>query len=136
MYYPSLAIFTATTHLTYVVIMEALPSLQVVIDVAVHSTDGLSRAHVSELLPALLSELNGSDVLLQLNCLELLTKLALCDHGLQYLEEHGVLKSLAVKVATISEDPLASLVLPGKLHYCLKFCTSMHEMTLKPDMHA
>lgn len=90
---------------------------EVVIDIAVHSTAGLKGADTSGLLPALLTELKGSDVLLQLNCLELLTKLALCEHGLQYLEEHGVLKSLALKVTTINEDPLASLILPGLIKF-------------------
>ncbi|PSN45172.1 hypothetical protein C0J52_03918 [Blattella germanica] len=50
---------------------------EVVIDVAVHSREGLEAVHKSGLLPDLLKELKDSDVLLQLNTLELLTKLAL-----------------------------------------------------------
>jgi hypothetical protein len=86
---------------------------QIVTDIAVHSEDGLQGGHASGLLPALIAELNGSDILLQMNTLELLTKLALHEHGFRYLQQHGVLTALANKVATISEDPLASLVLPG-----------------------
>jgi hypothetical protein len=84
-----------------------------VTDVAVRSKDGLRGGHASGLLPALIVELNGPDLLLQLNTLELLTKLALHEHGLQYLQQHGVLTALANKVATINNDPLASLILPG-----------------------
>jgi hypothetical protein len=87
--------------------------VQVVTDIAVHLEDGLQAGHASGLLPALLAELNGSDILLQMNTLELLTKLALHEHGLRYLKQHGVLSALANKVATINEDPLASVILPG-----------------------
>ncbi|PNF31218.1 hypothetical protein B7P43_G14860 [Cryptotermes secundus] len=86
---------------------------EVVTDVAVHLEDGLQAGHASGLLPALLAELNGADILLQMNTLELLTKLALHEHGLRYLQQHGVLSALASKVATINKDPLASLLLPG-----------------------
>lgn len=82
-------------------------------DVAVHLEDGLQAGHASGLLPALLAELNGADILLQMNTVELLTKLALHEHGLRYLQQHGVLSALADKVATIKEDPLTSLLLPG-----------------------
>jgi 26S proteasome non-ATPase regulatory subunit 5 len=98
--------------------------VQVVTDVAVHSDAGLQGGHANGLLPALIAELHGSDILLQLNALELLTKLALCDHGLQYLQQHGVLTALANKVTAVSEDPLASLTLPGKpdCTFCSKCC--------------
>jgi hypothetical protein len=93
--------------------VEAALCAQVVTNVAVLTKDGLQLGHASGLLPALVAELNGSDLLLQLNTLELLTKLALHEHGLQYLQQHGVLTALANKVATINDDPRASLLLPG-----------------------
>jgi hypothetical protein len=109
--------------------------VQVVTDVAVHSDAGLQSGHASGLLLALIAELHGSDILLQMNALELLTKLALCEHGLQYLQQHGVLNALANKVTAVSEDPLASLTLPGKtvctvssLHVaCLLTCCVAYE---------
>lgn len=82
-------------------------------DVAVHSDAGLQAGHVSGLLPALIAELHSSDILLQMNVLSLLTKLAVCEHGFQYLQQHGILNALASKVTAVSEDPLASLTLPG-----------------------
>ncbi|KAJ9587033.1 hypothetical protein L9F63_019375, partial [Diploptera punctata] len=90
---------------------------EVMVDIAVQSQEGLDAADKSGMLPNLLKELRGPDVLLQLNCLELLTNLALCDHGLHYLEHHGILKSLAAKVSAIDEDPLASLILPGLIKF-------------------
>jgi hypothetical protein len=77
------------------------------------SKEGLQSGHASGLLPALIAELNGSDLLLQMNTLELLTKVALHQHGLQYLQQHGVLTALANKAAAINEHPLATLILPG-----------------------
>jgi 26S proteasome non-ATPase regulatory subunit 5 len=88
--------------------------VQIVTDVAIHSDAGLQGGHASGLLPALIAELHGSDILLHVNALELLTKLALCEHGLQYLKQHGILNALANKLMAVSEDPLASLTLPGK----------------------
>jgi len=93
--------------------------VQVVIDVAVHSEAGLQGGHTSGLLSALIAELHSSDLLLQMNALELLTKLALCEHGLQYLQQHGVLTALAKKMTSLTEDPLASLTLPGEESYVL-----------------
>ena len=97
------------------VYIEVESCLQVVAEVAVHSDAGLQAAHDCGLLPALIAELDNSDILLQLNALELLTKLAVFESGLQYLQQHGIVTALANKVTAISEDPLVSLTLPGDL---------------------
>ncbi|GFG29907.1 hypothetical protein Cfor_09925 [Coptotermes formosanus] len=90
---------------------------EVVAEVAGHSDAGLQAAHDSGLLPALTAELNNSDILLQMNALELVTKLALFENGLQYLQQHGIVTALANKVTAINEDPLASLTLPGLIKF-------------------
>ncbi|XP_069676870.1 26S proteasome non-ATPase regulatory subunit 5 isoform X4 [Periplaneta americana] len=90
---------------------------EVVVELSVHTEAGLQKGHISGLLPALIAELSGEDVLLQMNALELLTKLALCEHGLQYLQQQGVLNALANRATTINDDPLASLTLPGLIKF-------------------
>jgi 26S proteasome non-ATPase regulatory subunit 5 len=94
-----------------------------VAEVAGHSDAGLQAAHDSGLLPALTAELNNSDILLQMNALELVTKLALFENGLQYLQQHGIVTALANKVTAINEDPLASLTLPGDLYSLCVSCS-------------
>jgi len=90
---------------------------EVVTAVAVHSDAALQAAHDSGLLPALIAELDNSDILLQMNSLELLTKLAVFESGLQYLQQHGIVTALANRMTAISEDPLASLSLPGLIKF-------------------
>ena len=102
--------------------IEVESCLQVVTAVAVHSDAALHAAHDSGLLPALIAELDNSDILLQMNALELLTKLAVFESGLQYLRQHGVVTALANRVTAISEDPLASLSLPGDLLHTACVC--------------
>jgi hypothetical protein len=97
--------------------IEGGSCLQVVTDVSVQSHAGLQATHDSGLLPALIAELYNSDILLQMNALQLVTNLALFENGLQYLRRHAVLDALAKKVSSISEDPLASLVLPGDVSH-------------------
>lgn len=102
--------------------IEVESCLQVVTAVAVHSDAALQAAHDSGLLPALIAELDNSDILLQMNALELLTKLAVFESGLQYLRQHGVVTALANRMTAISEDPLASLSLPGDLLHTVCVC--------------
>jgi len=58
-----------------------------------------------------LAEFESDDILSHLNCLELLTAIAVTSHGYQYLQEKGVLE----RFNNIIDDtnPLAGLLLPG-----------------------
>ncbi|GLG97513.1 hypothetical protein R5R35_011825 [Gryllus longicercus] len=85
--------------------------------IAEHSPEGQQACVSSGLLPALVEELQTEDVLLQLNALELLTKLALKPHGLEWLQHRGILRQLAEKVNSIEEEPLGSLLLPGLIKF-------------------
>jgi hypothetical protein len=60
---------------------------------------------------------SDSDVLLQMNLLEILKGLLAQDYGFNYLEERGVLQNLAKKIATISEDPLLNLCIPSLMKF-------------------
>ncbi|XP_070503728.1 26S proteasome non-ATPase regulatory subunit 5 [Chironomus tepperi] len=60
---------------------------------------------------------SGSDVLLQLNLLEILQNLCLRDYGFAYLENKNVMQNLARKIESINEDPLSTLLLPGLMKF-------------------
>ena len=85
------------------------------------------------LLGQLVASLHTSDLLLQLNTLELLTKLAITrcslniiiviviiiiviiiiSHGLSYLESAGVMGSLATMLQDCPNLPFSEVILPG-----------------------
>nr|CAD7441459.1 unnamed protein product [Timema bartmani] len=91
--------------------------IQIVTDVSVNSGSGLQASHTSGLLPSLISELDSDDILLQLNALELFSKLAVTPHGFQYFHQRGVLATLADKVLNTGESPFGSLLLPGLIKF-------------------
>nr|CAD7589999.1 unnamed protein product [Timema genevievae] len=90
---------------------------EIVTDVSVNSGSGLQASHASGLLPSLISELDSDDILLQLNALELFSKLAVTPHGFQYFRQRGVLATLADKVLNTGESPFGSLLLPGLIKF-------------------
>nr|CAD7411481.1 unnamed protein product [Timema poppensis] len=90
---------------------------EVITDVSVNSESGLRASHTSGLLPSLMSELDSDDILLQLNALELFSKLAVTPHGFQYFRQRGVLATLADKVLNTGESPFGSLLLPGLIKF-------------------
>ena len=98
------------------------------------------------LLGQLVASLHTSDLLLQLNTLELLTKLAITrcsltvitviitviiiviitiiiiiSHGLSYLESAGVLDSLATMLQDCPNLPFSEVILPGDEEDCKIF---------------
>lgn len=62
-------------------------------------------------------DLDSSDILFQLNVIEILSELAENDHGMVYLENKGVFVSLLKKVEQISQNPLSNLVIPGLMKF-------------------
>lgn len=69
----------------------------------------------SGVLEKLTKELDGDDVLLRLNCLELLTQMADSGkNGLMFIEESGITTRLNNMLLSAEADPLMSLMLPSK----------------------
>ena len=62
------------------------------------------------------NELYKDDILLQLNCLELLSDLAVTEHGLLYLDQEGIVGKLETMMQSTENDPLAGFLVPGR-HY-------------------
>ncbi|XP_066999030.2 26S proteasome non-ATPase regulatory subunit 5 [Anabrus simplex] len=90
---------------------------EVVVEIAEHSATGLQASVECGLLPALIEEFKTDDVLLQLNALELLTKLAVTPHGLHYLEQHRILEFLSDKVSNAEGDIEGTIILPGLIKF-------------------
>lgn len=61
----------------------------------------------------LIKELDEDDVLVQLNCLEMLTKFVQNRGGVEYLEQQEVVKKLHALLSSIEPDSLTSLLIPG-----------------------
>ena len=69
----------------------------------------------SGVLEKLMTELDGDDILLRLNCIELLTQLADSGkNGLMFVEESGIVTRLNNLLVSAETDPLMSLMLPSK----------------------
>lgn len=69
----------------------------------------------SGVLERLTKELDGDDVLLRLNCVELLTQMADSGkNGLMFVEESGITTRLNNMLLSAEADPLMSLMLPSK----------------------
>lgn len=81
------------------------------------------------ILEKLGKELDGDDMLLRLNCIELLTQMADSgENGLMFAKEIGVVKRLYNLLLSGDADPLMSLMLPSK---CLELRILSKYATLK-----
>lgn len=61
----------------------------------------------------LIKELDQDDVLVQLNCLEMLTRFLQNHDGVEYLKQQEVIKKLHILLSSIEPDSLTSLLIPG-----------------------
>jgi 26S proteasome non-ATPase regulatory subunit 5 len=69
----------------------------------------------SGFLNQLVNELSGDDILVKLNCIELLTQLLDSDEGAAFLERNEVLDKLHSLLISVRQDPLGDVIIPGKL---------------------
>ena len=69
----------------------------------------------SGFLNQLVNELSGDDILVKLNCIELLTQLLDSDEGAGFLETNEVLDKLHTLLVSARQDPLGEVIIPGKL---------------------
>ncbi|XP_076347712.1 26S proteasome non-ATPase regulatory subunit 5 isoform X2 [Tachypleus tridentatus] len=94
-----------------------LRMLELLAILACSSYEALLIVSRSAFLDVLLNELNGTDILVKLNCLELLSQLVETKHGLLYLEEMGVLLKMKNILLNQAEDPLGDFLTPGLLKF-------------------
>jgi len=101
-----------------------------VVNIAVRSEEALNLCSMSGFLDELLKDLDGNDVLAQLNCVSLLADLSSVQHGLLYLETIGTVGKMESLFSLTEVDTMASLLLPGIIKF---FGNLMH---LYPDQIA
>jgi 26S proteasome non-ATPase regulatory subunit 5 len=86
-----------------------------VTDLSRLSEDTLSTCCRSGLLQRLVNEIYKEDVLVQLNAIELLTRLASVQHGLTFMDAQGIMARLDEMMRNVDSDPMMSFLLPGPL---------------------
>lgn len=69
------------------------------------------------ILKRAVEDLQSTDILLQLNVLEILSDLALESHGLTYIENKGVFAFLIKKIEKIEDDPMSAILIPALMKF-------------------
>ena len=90
-------------------------NFQTVVKISQKSLPGLQKSAETGILQQFINELHKDDILLQLNCLELLSDLATVEHGLAYLDQQGVVSKLESMLQSSQSDPLAGFLTPGSI---------------------
>lgn len=90
---------------------------EIVVDVAVNSKAGLEASINSGYLHDLIRTYDTDDILLQLNALQTMSDLASIEGGLEFLEDQGIVRKLADKIATVNDNPLDAMLIPGLMTF-------------------
>lgn len=77
----------------YCLINISIP-FQLLIDISRSSNQSFNILNTTDLITNILKELDGKDLLVLVNIIEILTKLGLCRHGLDFLETNGSLDKI------------------------------------------
>lgn len=91
--------------------------LDLMIRVATLGEDHLQSVLNTGFLQQLVNMLHTEDFLLQLNCVELLTTLALVPHGQKYLESAGIMTTMATMLDDCPNSPFTEILLPGLVKF-------------------
>lgn len=86
---------------------------ELMFNIAATSGEKFSLVSSTGIFTKLIKELDQDDILVQLNCLEMLTRFLQNCNGLEYIEQQEVIKKLHVLLSTAEPDSLASLIIPG-----------------------
>lgn len=86
-----------------------------VVDISRASPIGLQRSAEAGYIQQLVNEVHKDDILVQLNCLELLSDLAQEQHGIVFLDEQGIVGRMEDMMSTVESDPMGGFLLPGAL---------------------
>jgi len=90
---------------------------EVAVGVACQSRQGLALLQDVGLLPELVQEAFGRDILVQLNALELLTNLGRTEHGFEHLQAEGVTPKLEKMLTAPDDSTFSDYLLPGLLKF-------------------
>lgn len=101
---------------------------EISVNLGKHSETMLQKVH--DIVDKALGEVeNGTDVLLQMNVLELMVSLAEVPHGLQYLENKRMFENISrrVQLQNLNQNPLDSFLIPGIMKFFGKIAYSAPE---------
>ncbi|XP_075041763.1 26S proteasome non-ATPase regulatory subunit 5 [Mixophyes fleayi] len=90
---------------------------ELLVEISSVSAESLDFCVKSGILPQLLEELTGDDVLLRVTCTETVTMLAGSLHGRQYLAQQGILDKISNMILGADSDPFSGLYLPGLVKF-------------------
>jgi len=110
--------------------------LDMMVKVAVLGEEHLQSVIKTGFLQQLINMLHTEDFLVKLNCVELLTMLALVPHGQKYLECSGVLTTMSGLLEDSPNHPFADILLPGLVKFWgnLAHIRPLHIMTKYPAL--
>ncbi|KAK2168053.1 hypothetical protein LSH36_21g11000 [Paralvinella palmiformis] len=88
---------------------------ELITDFARLSPENLSLC--TGLLQHLVNEVYKEDVLVRLNAIELLTRLASVQHGLDFMDNQGIMDRLDEMMKNVDSDPMMAFLLPGLVKF-------------------
>ncbi|XP_074655352.1 26S proteasome non-ATPase regulatory subunit 5-like [Tubulanus polymorphus] len=90
---------------------------ELIVDLANGSESAMQQCQASGVLDLLINEIYKDDLLVQLNCLDQLTDIAMTEHGLQFLIKQGIVLKLEQMLEILETDPMVSFLLPGLIKF-------------------
>ncbi|KAE8582425.1 hypothetical protein XENTR_v10020120 [Xenopus tropicalis] len=90
---------------------------ELVVEISSVSAESLGYCVTSGLVPQLLEELTGDDVLIRVTCTEMVTSLATTLHGRQYLAQQGIIDKISNMILGADSDPFSGFYLPGLVKF-------------------
>ncbi|KAI8424332.1 hypothetical protein MSG28_002875 [Choristoneura fumiferana] len=92
-------------------------AFEVIVNISSRSPELLQLSAEHGYLDKLVSELDTDDVLYHLNILELMTRLATTQQGINHIVKHGALKKVGELVTDLPNNPLCGLTTPGYMKF-------------------
>lgn len=86
---------------------------ELAVHMALSGGEAFAFVHSSALLTKLTNELDSGDILVRMNCIELLVQLLESQEGAEFQEEARVLPRLHMQLVEAQQDPFGSFIIPG-----------------------
>uniref|UniRef100_A0A8C5MHE8 26S proteasome non-ATPase regulatory subunit 5 n=1 Tax=Leptobrachium leishanense TaxID=445787 RepID=A0A8C5MHE8_9ANUR len=90
---------------------------ELVVEISSISEESLNYCTDSGLVPQLLQELTGDDILVRVTCAEMITSLASSAHGRRYLLKQGIIDKISNMILGADSDPFSGFYLPGLVKF-------------------
>lgn len=93
---------------------------QLFVDLIVQRSSVLQNVNVKRIIGDLMRELDTDDFLTQLNCLEMLSQMAVTSKdGLEFIANSGVLEKVIKVLKDVDQNPLHEILVPGMFKFYL-----------------